>query len=160
MFKKIIFVVPDGTGIKNYLFSDILPQLYKDGVEVLIYHNLSESAISEVEKLHGLKLNQRKIPTYNESKKQKFYREAICYARLLYNAKTVNNPTILTNWKTSHTGFKKIFYKTVEVYGKYLCKNYKNISRLTYSFEGLKGNYLVKISNTKGKTSVFKLIKQ
>ncbi len=52
----------------------------------------------------------------------------------------------------------------IEVYdltGQFITsKNYKNISRLTYSFEGLKGNYLIKISNTKGKTSVFKLIKQ
>jgi len=137
MSKKIIFVVPDGTGIKNYLFSNILPQLYKEEVEVLIYHNLSESAIKEVEKLHHLKFNQRKISVYNESKKQKFYREAIAYARLLHNAKLVNNPTILTNWKTNHTGVKKVFYKWVEAYGKHLGKSYNRILKAEAVYQKL-----------------------
>jgi hypothetical protein len=127
MQQKVLFVVPDSTGIKNYLFSEVLPFLYKKGVEVLVYHNLSDAAIYEVETLHNIKLPHKKIPTYHETIKQKFYREAICYARLCYNAKLVDNSTILTNWKTNHTGLKKGFYKIIERYGKYLSKDYNHI---------------------------------
>ena len=71
MKQKILFVVPDGTGIRNYLFSDILPLLYKNGVEVLVYHNLSDEAIHEIEKLHSISLNHKKIPSYKETLKRK-----------------------------------------------------------------------------------------
>lgn len=39
-------------------------------------------------------------------------------------------------------------------------KNYKSIKQLTFSIEGPQGNYIIKISNTEGKLSVLKLIKQ
>jgi len=137
MQKKVLFVVPDGTGIKNYLFSDILPQLAENNVEVLVYHNLSDNAILEVEKQHNIKLTHQKTAVYHETKKQKFYREAIAYARLLHNAKLVNNPTILTNWNRNHAGVKKIFYKWVEAYGQHLSKNYSRILKAEKVYQKL-----------------------
>ena len=122
--KKIIIVVPDGTGIRNYLFSQIIPNLLKLQCELLIYHALSPEAINEVEKLHAVKLKKKIIPKYKETLKQKFLRESICFGRLHYNAKLEKNITVLTNWKRNHRGFKKWFYKAVEVFGIYISKNY------------------------------------
>jgi hypothetical protein len=60
--------------------------------------------------------NSITIPKYSESLKEKFLRELICLSRLKYNAKLVNNPSILTNWKTNHKGlFKSLFYKCIEM---------------------------------------------
>ncbi|PHS08991.1 MAG: hypothetical protein COA88_05665 [Kordia sp.] len=127
MSKKVLFVVPDGTGIKNYLFSDIIQFLIDKNTELTICHSLPNNAILEIEKLHGIKLNQLNLSVYKEPKSLKFYREAISYARLHYNTRLVNNETILTNWNTNHKGAKKVFYKLISFYGKQLSKNYKNI---------------------------------
>ena len=125
--KKIIIVVPDGTGIRNYLFSQIIPNLVKQDCDLLIYHALSDEAIIEVEKLHNIVLAKRLIPKYIETIKQKFLREAICFGRLHYNARLENNSTVLTNWKRNHKGLKKWFYQGVELFGKYVGKNYQRI---------------------------------
>ena len=125
--KRIILVVPDGTGIRNYLFSQIIPNLINKGCNLLIYHALSNEAIIEVERLHDITLNKRQIPVYNETIKQKFLREAICFGRLNYNSRLENNLTVLTNWERNHKGLKKWFYKLVEVLGNYLGKSYQKI---------------------------------
>tara|TARA_R110002033_G_scaffold169951_3_gene211820 strand:+ start:1892 stop:3265 length:1374 start_codon:yes stop_codon:yes gene_type:complete len=125
--KKIILVVPDGTGIRNYLFSQIIPNLIKQNCDVLIYHALSNEAIKEVEKLHKIKLTEKSISRYKETTKQKFLRETICFGRLHYNSRLENNSTVLTNWKRNHNGLKKWFYRTVEILGKYIGKNYQRI---------------------------------
>jgi hypothetical protein len=124
--RKIIFVVPDGTGIRNYLFSQIIPNLIHQS-ELLIYHALFEEAIEEVEQLHDIKLSKKVIPRYKETFTQKFLREAICYGRLIYNSKLENNPSVLANWKTNLKGIKKGFYKIVEFFGNYLSKDYQRI---------------------------------
>jgi hypothetical protein len=124
--RKIIFVVPDGTGIRNYLFSQIIPNLIHQS-ELLIYHALSNEAIIEVEQLHNIKLSKKVISRYKETFTQKFLREAICYGRLIYNSKLENNPSVLANWKTNFKGIKKIFYKIVEFLGSYFSKNYQRI---------------------------------
>ena len=135
--KKIIFVVPDGTGIRNYLFSQIIPNLLKQNVELLIYHGLSDDAILEVEKLHNVKLVKKTLSKYKETFLQKFYREAICYARLNYNTSIENNPTILTNWKRNFKGVKKWFYKLIEVFGKQISSDYSKILRLEEKYQKL-----------------------
>lgn len=135
MKKKILFVVPDGTGIKNYLFSNIIQYLTDEKVELIIYHALSDDALEEVENLHNVILTKKRIPKYRETKKQKFFREAICYARLHHNAKLTENTTILTNWNRNKKGVQKIFYKGVEAYGKWLSKNYDNIVKLEEAYQ-------------------------
>lgn len=125
--KKIILVIPDGTGIRNYMFSQIIPNLKEQNCELLIYHALSNEAISEVEKLHNITLTKKPISAYKETIKQKFLREAICFARLQYNSRLENNSTVLTNWKKNHKGLKKGFYKLVEILGRYVGKNYQRI---------------------------------
>lgn len=135
MKKKVLFVVPDGTGIKNYLFSNIIQFLKDKNTALTICHSLSNDAILEIEKVHGIKLNQIELISYKETKKQKFYRESASYARLLHNARLVNNETILTNWNTNFTGGKKVFYKLIELYGKRLSKNYDRILRVEKKYK-------------------------
>lgn len=133
--KKVILVVPDGTGIRNYLFSQIIPNLIHRNSDLLIYHALSNECINEVEKLHNITLTKRPIPKYKETIKQKFLREAICFGRLNYNSRLENNSTVLTNWKRNHKGLKKWFYKGVELFGKYIGINYKRILKFEVKYQ-------------------------
>ncbi|NRB59405.1 MAG: hypothetical protein HRU50_05600 [Winogradskyella sp.] len=133
--KKIIFVVPDGTGIRNYLFSELISYLLKSNTELLIYHVLSKDAITEVEQLHNIKLTTKQLPKYSETLQQKFLRESICYARLLFYVKLEDNPTLLATWKKTHTGKKKWFYKLVEFYGIIKHKSYSKILKLEEKYQ-------------------------
>tara|TARA_R110001583_G_scaffold21853_1_gene82612 strand:+ start:86 stop:1465 length:1380 start_codon:yes stop_codon:yes gene_type:complete len=133
--KKVILVVPDGTGIRNYLFSQIIPILVNQNCDLLIYHALSDEAIIEVEKHHNIVLAKKLIFKYKETFKQKFLREAICFGRLHFNARLENNSTVLTNWKRNHKGLKKWFYKGVELFGKYVGKNYHRILNFEVKYQ-------------------------
>lgn len=112
---KILFLVPDGVGIRNYLYSSLLTELSNAGNEVVIGHALSEEALEEVEKVHQKKFHTIKLPSYKESIKEKLLREIICYARLRYNSKISSNNTILKNWlPNNNTLLSRIFYRTIE----------------------------------------------
>lgn len=123
---KIILLFPDGVGIRNYLYSDVFKGMEK---ELVLFHDFDSKTEQEVKAIATIQ-NSIKIPKYSESLKEKFLRELICISRLKHNAKLVNNPTILTNWKTNHRGFfKKLFYKFIEI-TSYGCKSYNSILRL------------------------------
>ncbi|WP_294950906.1 hypothetical protein [Sulfurovum sp.] len=115
---KILFLVPDGVGIRNYLYSNILKDLTDKGHEIVVWHALSESALGEVESLHDIRLDSEPLPPYKESMSEKFLRESISYARLRHNTHIVKNQTLMTNWAPSIRNFRlKLFYKAVEITG-------------------------------------------
>lgn len=123
------FVVPDGTGIRNYLFSNILKTLHKNGANIWIWHSLTDNAIYEIKKVHPYaNIKDKKLPAYKESLLEVFLRESIAYARLLNNSKKVDNKTILLNWrKNPKKIIHKMFYKLTKLYGQYLSKKYTRI---------------------------------
>lgn len=123
---KTLLVFPDGVGIRNYLYSDVFKGMEKDLVLFHAFDDKTEQAVKEITNIQ----NVQSIPKYNESLKEKFLRELICLSRLKYNAKLVNNPSILTNWKTNQKGlFKTLFYKGIEI-TSFGFSNYKYILKL------------------------------
>ena len=133
---KVILLVPDGVGVRNYLFSNFTSNLLKEGNEVLVYHNLSESAIEEI-KINKPEINNfKKIPDFIESPKARIIRESLAYARLLRNEKTLKNKTILKFWSPSKKGFKKkTLYFIAEVLGYLLSKSYLLIKKADRFYE-------------------------
>ncbi len=131
--QKLLILIPDGTGIKNYLLSDFLKFAHTE-FDLVLAHNFDKN----IEPHLSLKPNQYKkvnIPVYNENSVHKFYREALCFARLNYNAKIKKNPSILVNWRRDFKNFfKKTFYKLVELYGFFLFKEYRRIERATNTY--------------------------
>lgn len=118
---KIALVVPDGVGIRNYLYSDVIKALVRQGHELVVWHALSETALKDVERLHNMALVTEKLPPYKESVVEKFLRESISFARLRYNANIVSNDTIMSNWAPSRKRkAHDLFYRLVEMYGKKL----------------------------------------
>ena len=41
--KKVLFIIPDGVGIRNYLYSDIITNL-KDKAEIVFWSSLPKEA--------------------------------------------------------------------------------------------------------------------
>jgi hypothetical protein len=123
---KIVLLFPDGVGIRNYLYSDVFKGMEEELVLFHAFDAKTEQAVKDITSIE----DSLSIPKYSESLKEKFLRELICLSRLKYNAKLVNNPTVLTNWKINHKGFfKTLFYKSIEITSLGF-SNYKHILKL------------------------------
>ena len=127
MTKKTLFLIPDGVGIRNYLYSDVLKNLKKES-KVAFWSPLLENAFTEVKQLHSIEVEYKKLQLNAESPLTRLYREAGTFGRLIHNAKLTNNQTILTNWNYSPKTLKlKILNKLSESLGTWASKKYSRI---------------------------------
>jgi hypothetical protein len=127
--KHILFIVPDGVGIKNYLFSDIISYL-KLEAKITVWSPLPVEAFADVEKRHNVELGYKYIQLLPESILTRLYREATTYARLIHNSKLQNNSTILTNWRRPNYSIKvKVLFSCAQVLGYFLSNKYIRILR-------------------------------
>lgn len=129
--RKIFILIPDGVGIKNYLYS----RAFKNSeASLTLFHNFDYDTLAQIEKEVSID-NKLTIPPYNESVWEKFLRELINFSRLKHNAKKVGNPTILKFKKRGHKSLKlKVFYSIVALTSK-LVTSYKAILRLEKKYE-------------------------
>jgi hypothetical protein len=122
---KIVLIIPDGVGIRNYLYSDVIDNLSQH--DVVLLHNLKGNLITELEK-HYKNIIFEYLPIYKESWTERVIREISSYARLNWNANTFNNPTILLNWTAEKNTFqRKLLYGFSEILGLLFAKNYHAI---------------------------------
>ena len=128
---KVCLVVPDGVGIRNYLFTDLLPKLISSNCEIVIWHSLTSNAINEVKLKHpSIIFEEYPLPKFSENKMQRFLRESAVYARLLYNTKIANNPTIMDN-------------KRQRIPKKFLARTMYRMSRLIGCLASKDYNYIL-----------------
>ena len=133
---KMILLVPDGVGIRNYIFSSFIRNFIKDGNEVLVYHSISKFAIEEIQMNKSEIRNFKVIPDFKEKFIARLLRESIAYARILLNKKKLNNITILKFWSPSKNGFKrKILYFLAEILGVILSNSYSLILKADTLYE-------------------------
>ena len=122
--------LPDGVGIRNYLFSDLIRILKENNAEVLIYHKIGEAALQEVRQLHNIDFEAFDLPSYKESPLEKFFRELDCLVRLKFFGKKLKNETIITNWRPpKRTKMLKFFYFLVECFSVFF-KSYPSILKI------------------------------
>lgn len=124
---RICFLIPDGVGIRNYLYSDLISLLTKDGHEVVLWHSLDPEMIQITENRIGIKLEQYKFEHKADGVGIQLLRESARYARIQLNAKQKNNPTILTNWSGLASSRK----------GKFLNKGAEILGRMIKTYEGV-----------------------
>ncbi len=124
--KSIVILTPDGTGIKNYLYSDVFKNT---NAELCLFHNFDKDTLSQINR--QIKIDDDLvIPGYSESLKEKYLRELIHAARINYNARTQNNPTILAFRKRKHKSWKlKLLHAVISLHVKRI-KSYKSILKL------------------------------
>lgn len=109
--KKIGLYVPDGTGIRNYLYSDVFKN--RDGYEFAMLHRFD----SDIETLISQEIplsDSVQLTYFKESLQEKFYRELSHIARLRFFAKQLKNETLIDAYKTPQGFLKKWFYKLIE----------------------------------------------
>lgn len=128
---NIWILVPDGTGIKNYLYS----RVFRDSKSnITLLHNFDTETLSLLMKELPMD-GAIELPVYKESINEKFLRELIHLSRLKYNATTENNPTILNAWNRNHKSLKlKVFYFFV-VMASYFIKSYQKILSLEAKYD-------------------------
>ena len=118
--KHVLFLVPDGVGIKNYLYSDIIKYL-KTEAKITIWSPLPIEAFEDVKKIHQISFGYKQIKLKPESSLTRLYREATTYARLKRNATLKQNSTILTNWRKPKYSFKvRLLYRLAELMGGFI----------------------------------------
>jgi hypothetical protein len=125
--KHVVFIVPDGVGIKNYLYSELLKYV-DEFAKVTIWSPLPESAFEEVKHLHKVEILYKQLTLHSESILTRLYRESASYARLCYNAEKTQNQTILLNWKRPKGNLKLgLLYRVAETIGSWAKTNYSRI---------------------------------
>jgi hypothetical protein len=102
----ICLLIPDGVGIRNYLYSDLIEILRKEGHQVVLWHSLDSKMIQLVEDRLGFKLKQYPFEHKPNGVLVQWLREAGRYARIRLNASKMNNPTILSNWSGASNSVK------------------------------------------------------
>ncbi|MCS5488981.1 hypothetical protein [Algoriphagus limi] len=124
---KICFLIPDGVGIRNYLYSDIMKDLHNSGFQLQVWHALSPEVIRQSERINSFEIDSFDLITYKEDVITQILRESIAFSRLRRGAKLTQNETIMTNWKKENLSFKKkMLLNLSEFLGKFL-DNYTSI---------------------------------
>ncbi|MCA0131969.1 hypothetical protein [Winogradskyella alexanderae] len=127
----VVIIVPDGVGIKNYLYSNLLSYLDKTSI-ITIWSPLDEGTFEEVKKCHpNIALQYRNLKLFKEPIKTRLYREAATYARLHFFTKKTKNKTLLLNWRKPKTNFKlRVLYAISEFIGNKAKSDYQRIKSL------------------------------
>jgi hypothetical protein len=127
---KICFLIPDGVGIRNYLYSPILSLLERYGADVTVWHGLNPEVIEQARKLNPTsKPKEFPFQNYREDHLAQILRDSVGFARLKLNSKLANNPTILDNWLPKNTLKGKISNFLAKSIGKTL-KGFRQIEAL------------------------------
>lgn len=125
-----VIIVPDGVGVKNYLYSNVLKHLSKDA-KITIWSTLPESTFTDVKTRHQIEFNYEPLSLQAEGKRTRLFREAATYARLRYNTKVTNNATIMKNWRLQKQNLKlHLLYQLAEYMGAWASHSYKRILKL------------------------------
>jgi len=125
--KKTLFLIPDGVGIRNFLYSDILKHL-KQEAQFVFWSSLPKEAFREVGQFFEIEIEHQKIKLLPENLQTRLYRETATFARLNYNSQKIRNKTILGNWKKQNKNFKlRQLYNIAEFIGKWASKKYNRI---------------------------------
>ena len=118
MVKKILVLLADGVGLKNFIYTDFL--LDKDNVKVWTPLEYLPKYVDTV-----------KLPNYNDNKLSDIYKNALIKANLLYFHKKYNDEAYLSYiFPSSSKEFKQRVKKIIINTLAYLFSNQKGVSFL------------------------------
>lgn len=134
---KVLFIVPDGVGIRNYLYSNLIQELHSKGVETQLYHKVSQAALVEIKKSNANPFKEYKeLPNLKENFFSRFLRESSAYARLIYFSKILKNNSIKYFWKKNPKKISlKIFFLLCKLPSWFLSSNYKVLRSFEKRYE-------------------------
>ncbi len=106
---KIYFLAPDGIGVRNYLYSDIIKHL--KGHQIGLIHSLPQDAVDEIKLIHPVDISTIKMPVQKESFVMKLCSDISYRARVIRNGRIEkNNALKITNLKINAARKKSTLY--------------------------------------------------
>ncbi|MEO7310322.1 MAG: hypothetical protein ABIX01_08000 [Chitinophagaceae bacterium] len=106
---KIYFLAPDGIGVRNYLYSDIIKHL--KGHKIGLIHSLPEDAVNEIKVVHPIDISVIRMPAQTESFIMKLCADISYRARVTRNGRLVKNRNLInTNLKHNAALKKSVVY--------------------------------------------------
>jgi hypothetical protein len=131
MQKKILIVLPDGVGLRNYMYSDLMRDLAQTAT-LVVGTPLEAKAFDAVKTHLGIDFEIVPIRLRTENALGRLCRESATFARLLHNAHLQQNDTIRSgNWNFNPKGWKlQLLGKITQAIGFWASKKYTRILRL------------------------------
>jgi hypothetical protein len=80
---RVLLVIPDGLGIRNFLCTSFIDHLLSNG-EVVIWHNLPDTTISQYSRLWKT-VRWERMPAFREGLFERVFRQAKIYAQLYWH---------------------------------------------------------------------------
>lgn len=132
---RICFLIPDGIGVRNYLYSDIIPILSKEGHQIILWHSLDPKLIQIAAERLNVPFEQFEFKHLPDNFLVKLVREGARFSRLRRNAKAKQNETIMDNWSGNASSLSgKLLLKGSQIVGS-LISSYTSASKLeNYGF--------------------------
>lgn len=128
---KIAFLVPDGVGLRNYLYSDVLTHL--KGNDITIIHKFPKEIVEQIIEAHpNLPL---KFVSFNVIKETRFcdiLRRSLYEGRLNLNFRIAKNPTLSKNLYELNRNSplkKRLLQLFIGLLGKRLSKNIQSFTK-------------------------------
>ncbi len=120
---RIAFLIPDGVGIRNYLYSRVLSLLSEH--DIILIHDLPPQVVDELRAMHQIDFEEVKFPRPKESRRVSFLRKVCSFGRIHANSKAVGNKTIGDNYFFYYhqKGLAKIYFKLHDAIGKFVSLN-------------------------------------
>lgn len=126
-----MILLPDGVGMRNYMYSEMMCELAKKAT--LVVATPLSSASFDALKLHlGIDFEIVPIVLKAENGIGRLFREAATFGRLLHNAKKMDNPSLVEgNWNFRPKGIKLwMLNKLAQKIGIWASKRYERILKL------------------------------
>jgi hypothetical protein len=118
---RICFLIPDGVGIRNYLYSEIVPRLFEDGHKIILWHSLDPKLIHITEERLNVSFEQYAFKHLPDNFLIKFIRDITKYSRLKLNSKITKNETIMDNWSGNSSSMSGNFLmKGAQFFGSFI----------------------------------------
>ena len=121
----LVLLVPDGIGVRNYLFTDVLKYLHQAGVRIFLLHRLAPAVIQQVATLHPNTFEAVYLPDIAEDRSSDLLRRLCMFIRMHRNARVLNNKSIADNWFffSTQKGSKKLLFQSMNLLAGLLAKS-------------------------------------
>lgn len=82
--KHVVLVIPDGVGIRNFVYGNLIDTLQKDSIKVSILHKFSEAEVTILKSSTWQGIQWISMPAYKEGFWERIFRVAKIYAQLYW----------------------------------------------------------------------------
>jgi hypothetical protein len=113
---NFLVLVPDGVGIRNFLCAPFIDFLSQRG-NVIIWHGLPESAISEHTARYSDNVRWHALPPFPDTPIRRLSRQSRMYSRL-YSQRHAETDQVLRNRQPSGTLSNRVFKGTAQLLGR------------------------------------------